>query len=395
MSTENIHVIVVGAGVIGTASAHYLSQAGVRVTLIDQGDVGSGTSSRCDGNVLAIDKDPGFDSQMARVSQDLLHQLAEQLPSIEYRRPGSYLVCDNADEVAMAEEWVRRQQAEGLPFVFLDEAAIHRHLPHLADDVPGGLFCGSDSTLNPLLYTAELARAARERGTQIYTHAKVARLTVAGGRVGGVALQDGTLIEGDWVVAATGIWTPDLLRPLGLDIPIKPRKGHLLVSGKGPLFGNAKVMEFGYLMSKFGRERTAPPEAVQYGVALVYEPTASHNFLLGSSREFVGFDTRSNPDVVKAIARRAMRFYPGMQEATMIRTYAGLRPWTPDHFPVVSPVDDMPGLMVAAGHEGDGIGLAAVTGWLVTDFVLGRPPIVDPVPLRWSRFVEQGGAVHV
>ena len=395
MSTENIHVIVVGAGVIGTASAHYLSQAGVPVTLIDQGDVGSGTSSRCDGNVLAIDKDPGFDSQMARVSQDLLHELAERLPPIEYRRPGSYLVCDNLDEVAMAAEWVRRQQEEGLPFVFLDDAAIHHHLPDLADDVPGGLFCGSDSTLNPLLYTAELARAARQQGSRVYTHAKVASLELNHGQIRGVRLHDGTLIEGDMVVAATGVWTPDLLNPLGLEVPIQPRKGHLLVSGKGPLFGNAKVMEFGYLMSKFGRERVAPPDAMQYGVALVYEPTASHNFLLGSSREFVGLDTRSNPDVVKAIARRAMRFYPGMQESTIIRSYAGLRPWTPDHFPIVSPVDAVPGLIVAAGHEGDGIGLAAVTGRLVADFVLGRPPIVDPTPLCWNRFSEQGGALHV
>ncbi len=395
MSTENIHVIVVGAGVIGTACAYYLSEAGVHVTLIDQGDVGSGTSSRCDGNVLAIDKDPGFDSQMARVSQDLLHQLAGRLHSIEYRRPGSYLVCDNIDEVAMAAEWVRRQQAEGLPFVFLDEKAIHDHLPHIAGDVPGGLFCGSDSTLNPLLYTAELARASRERGSHVHTHTTVTRLHVAGGRLAGVQLQDGTVIEGDMVVAAAGIWTPELLEPLGLHVPIRPRKGHLLVSGKGPLFGHAKVMEFGYLMSKFGRERVAPPDAIQYGVALVYEPTESHNFLLGSSREFAGFDTQSNPDVVKAIARRAMRFYPGMQESTIIRTYAGLRPWTPDHFPIVSPVDALPGLIVAAGHEGDGIGLAAVTGWLVTDFVLGRPPIIDPAPLRMSRFLEQGGVLHV
>lgn len=395
MGTDKPHVIVIGSGVIGTASTYYLSEAGIPVTMIDRGDIGSGTSSRCDGNVLAIDKEPGFDSLMARVSQDLLHALADRLGPMEYRRPGSYLVCDNQDEVAMAEEWVRRQREQGLPFIFLDYEAIHRHLPHLADDVPGGLFCGSDSTLNPLLYTARLAEASRRLGATIRTHEPVAAIDTAGGRATGVRLQSGAVIAGDVVVVAGGIWTPQLVEPLGLTVPIQPRRGHLLVSGKGPLFGHAKVMEFGYLMSKFGRERVAPPEAMQYGAALVYEPTASHNFLLGSSREFAGWDTQSNPAVVQAIARRAMRFYPGMREATIIRTYAGLRPWTPDHLPIVSPVETVAGLIVAAGHEGDGIGLAAVTGALVADFVLGRTPVVDPKPLRWDRFLHQEGAVHV
>jgi sarcosine oxidase subunit beta len=144
-------------------------------------------------------------------------------------------------------------------------------------------------------------------------------------------------------------------------------------------------MEFGYLMSKFGRPRKAPDDAERHGVALVYEPTASGNFLLGSSREFRGFDTDPDPVVNAAIIRRALRFYPGMRDATMIRSYAGLRPWTPDHFPVVSSVPSLPGLFVAAGHEGDGIGLAAVTGELTAALVLGRPAPIDPAPLRIDR----------
>lgn len=387
-----LKAIIVGAGVIGSACAYYLSQEGVEVTLLDQGDIGGGTSSRCDGNVLAIDKDPGFDSQMARVSQDLLHELAARLPFCEYRRPGSYLVCDNADEVPLAKLWVEQQQTAGLPFTYLDAAAIHEQLPDLAEDIPGGLFCGSDSTLNPLLYTQQLARAAQEAGAILCTHQAVDAVLCEDATVVGIRLKSGQTIRGDAVIVAAGVWTPELTAPLGVSVPIKPRKGQLLVSAKGPLFGNAKVMEFGYLMSKFGRERQAPADALQYGVALVYEPTASHNFLLGSSREFDSWDTIPNVDVNQSMARRAMRFYPGMKDATIIRSYAGLRPWTPDHLPIVSRVDSVPGLMIAAGHEGDGIGLAAVTGRLVTDLLLDREPVVDVAYLAWDRF---GGSVHV
>jgi glycine/D-amino acid oxidase-like deaminating enzyme len=379
-------VVIVGAGVIGAACAHYLSQTGVQVTLVDRGDVGGGTSSRGDGNVLAIDKDPGFDSQMARVSQELLHILAQDIGPVEYRRPGSYLVLDNGDEIEPAKAWVAAQQEAGLPFAYLDGAAIHHHLPDLAEDVPGGLYCASDSTLNPLLYTQELARSARSRGAVMRTHQPVAALETDGGAISGVRLQSGEVIACDVAVVAAGVWTPPMLAPLGVSIPVQPRKGQILVSGKGPLFGNVKVMEFGYLMSKFGHERRAPQEALDHGVALVYEPTLSHNFLLGSSREFGTWDTTPDDTVNRIIARRALRFYPAMQGALIMRSYAGLRPWTPDHFPVVSWIDAVPGLLVAAGHEGDGIGLAAVTGRLVADLIADCEPIVDPAPLRWDRF---------
>ena len=380
------HVIIVGAGVIGSSSAYFLSDAGVRVTLIDRGEIGSGTSSRCDGNILAIDKDPGFDSQMARLSQETLHDLAQKLPSFEYRRPGSYLVCDNEGEVPLAQRWVEEQQEMGLPFKYLDSPAIHEHLPHIAPDVPGGLYCASDSTLNPFLYTQRLAQAARQNGAVIFPHRPVQSLAVQNGRVRGVEFEDGTLLAGDVVVVAAGVWTPALMEPLGIEVPVRPRKGQILVSGKGPLFGNAKVMEFGYLMSKFGRERVAPAAMQSHGVALVYEPTTSHNFLLGSSREFGTWDTTPDMRVDQLIAERALRFYPGMKEATIIRSYAGLRPWTPDHFPIISRVESVPGLILATGHEGDGIGLAAVTGLLVRDLASEQEPAIDVTRLAWNRF---------
>jgi glycine/D-amino acid oxidase-like deaminating enzyme len=380
------HVLVIGGGVIGAASAYYLSEAGVRVTVVERGDVGGGTSSRCDGNVLAIDKDPGYDGQLALKSQELLAELAGRLGPMEYRSPGSYLVCDGDDEVDAAREWVERQRASGLPFRFLDHAAIHRALPDLAPDIPAGLYCRSDATLNPLLYVARLIEAARARGAEVRAHTPVDRIETVGSRVTGVRLVGGERIEADAVVLAAGVWSPELAGPLDLALPIRPRKGHLLVSARGPIFGTVKVMEFGYLMSKFGRDRKAPADALRYGVALVYEPTMSGNFLLGSSREFQGFDITPNPDVVRAIARRAQRFYPAMARATIIRSYAGLRPWTPDHFPIVSGIASHPGLFLAAGHEGDGIGLAAVTGALVRDLVLERAPLVDPAPLSWDRF---------
>ncbi len=385
--SASVRVIVVGAGVIGAATAYYLQTAGAEVTLFDRADVGGGTSSRSDGNVLAIDKEPGYDGVLALRSQELLAQLADDLGPFEYRAPGSYLVLDSEDELDPARSWVEQERAFGLPIRFLDRRAIHAELPDLADDVPGGLYCASDATLNPLLYTRRLIGAARERGARVRPHTPVT-LKLEDGRVSGVDTLSGERCEADVTVVAAGVWTPVLTHPLSLLVPIRPRKGTLLVGARGPLHGTAKVMEFGYLMAKFGRTRSVPEEFERYGVALVYEPTASQNFLLGSSREFVGEDVTPKEPVMSLIARRALRFYPGMAHSLFIRAYAGLRPWTPDHFPLVGPVKGVPGLMLAAGHEGDGIGLAAVTGRLVADLVLHRAPVVDPGPLDPGRFTS-------
>lgn len=383
---SQLRVTVIGGGVIGAATAFYLTEAGASVTLVDAGAIGGGTSSRCDGNVLAIDKNPGYDGQLALRSQALLSRLSEVLGDMEYRSPGSYLVCDTKEEVGPAEDWVRQQSAVGLPFRFLERSEIHAALPDLADDIPAGLYCASDATLNPLLYVQKLCAWSAEHGARVLPYTPVAGIQVSGGRTTGVELQNGETVPADAVVVASGIWTPALLGTVGVDAPIRPRKGHLLVSAKGPRFGDIKVMEFGYLMSKFGLERRVNSDIEKYGVALVYEPTTSGNFLLGSSRQFVGEDIETDLDVVRAIAARAARFYPGMKDATIIRAYAGLRPWTPDHMPIVSTVPDVDRLYVAAGHEGDGIGLAAVTGTLVRDLVLEHDTDLDLGPLSLARF---------
>ena len=129
-------------------------------------------------------------------------------------------------------------------------------------------------------------------------------------------------------------------------------------------------------------ERTA-----EHGVALVLEPTESQNFLLGSSRQFVGYDSSIDIQVVQTIARRALRFFPKMDDFKIIRSYTGFRPFTEDHLPIVSEVEEMPGFYIAAGHEGDGISLATVTGKLIEDIIHERSETVIPTePLHFNRF---------
>ncbi|MEB9440600.1 FAD-dependent oxidoreductase [Bacillus cereus] len=382
-------VLIIGGGIIGCSIAYYTSKYGRDVTIIEKGEFVSGTSSRCDGNILAIDKDPGFDSQMSLVSQKLVTDLSEELEhSFEYRAPGSILVCESDEEMEAAQQWVNRQKEAGLPFRMLDRQDIREESPFFADDLLGGLECATDSTVNPYLLAFSLLSEAQKFGAKAFKQTEVKGMEIETDGSFVVETTNGTFTA-QQVVNAAGVWAPKIGQMLNINIPIEPRKGHIIVASRQQHVGCRKVMEFGYLISKFGGKRKVDALTEKYGVALVFEPTESQNFLIGSSREFVGFHTRINNEVIKCIANRAIRFYPKMADMMVIRSYAGLRPWTEDHLPIISRVEHIPNYFIAAGHEGDGISLAAVTGKVIEELLNEKETIIPIEPLRLSRFTER------
>jgi len=387
--TSAADVIVIGGGIIGSAITYYLSQQGVKVFLIERGDIASGTSSACDGNILAIDKVPGYDSHITLKSQKLLNELVETIDyDIDYARRGSVLVVEDEKQEQGARDWFTRQKEAGLPMRYLAGREVFEDEPLLARDVVGLVECASDASLNPMALVYGLVEASRSTGAMIHPFTEVTRiLRDPTGCVRGVETTRG-MMRADRVVLAAGVYTPALASTVGITVPIRPRKGHILVAERSPRPARRKVQEFGYLLAKFGgtEGRRVEPEMDRYGIAMVFEPTEHGNFLIGSSREFVGFDTRCNHHVLELMARRALRFFPTIRDIHVIRSYAGLRPYTPDHLPIVSRVPTVPGLYVAAGHEGDGIGLAPITGKVISEMILGKPTSIATEPLQLDRF---------
>lgn len=387
--TRHRDIVVIGGGIIGAAISYYGSKAGLDMTVLEKKELASGTSSRCDGNILAIDKDPGFDSQMSLKSQELVHELSKELEiPFEYRNPGSILVCENDTEMDAANNWVGQQQEAGLDFRMLDRQDLRNESKYFADDLYGGLECKTDSTVNPYMLTYSMFTSAKQFGAKIHTNTEVKNMYKDTSNQFVIETNKETFTANK-VVNAGGVWAPMIGGMVGANIPIKPRKGQLIVASRQEAVGLRKVMEFGYLISKFGGERKVDPLTEKYGVALVFEPTESQNFLIGSSREFSGFDTKVNHEVTRYIAKRAMRFYPKMADMTVIRTYAGLRPWTADHLPIISRIDDVPGFYVAAGHEGDGISLAAITGKVIEEILSEKETSIPTEALRYDRFKER------
>ncbi len=386
---SHFDVMIIGGGIIGASIAYYSSKKGLKVGLMEKSTVASGTTSKCDGNVLLIDKEPGFDSQMAIKSQELIKALASELEMpFEFRHPGSIFLCADDEELEQAHIWVDRHNAANGDQQFfrkLTKEDLKNDSKYFADHLTGGLECTNDSTVNPYMLTFSLINEAEKHDFTLYEHAPVTGLKKADAGTFKISSNEKTFTANK-VINAGGIHAPEISRLLEIDLPIKPRKGHILVASRTELMGTRKIQEFGYLMTKFGRERKAPKAMNDYGIALVHEATESQNFLIGSSREFTGFDTKVNPHIIRLIAERAIEYFPKMKDLNVIRSYAGLRPWTPDHLPIISDTD-IENYYVAAGHEGDGIGLSAITGKWMSEMVTGS--LTDDIsPLSLSRFKE-------
>lgn len=390
MSTrKTADVAVIGGGVIGCAAAYYLARKKLQVILIEKKGIAAGTSGRCEGDVLVCDKMPGFDLNLAVLSQNLFAELIEELGyDIDWTRRGSLLAIENNEEMQAARTLCSRLAEAGLPVRILDQHEVHADEPHLAPDIVGGLETDCDGSLNPMALAYGLSLSAQRLGAAILTHTTVTDIRLdKRGHIDSVITDRGDIAT-RYIVNAAGVWAPHIGRMIGLTIPIMPRKGHLLVAERTVAVARRKVMEFGYMMAKFGGgdyERTVNPEMETYGVALVFEPTAARNFLIGSSRQFVGYDTSCDIKILRAMAQRAQRFFPVLKNIRIIRSYAGLRPYTPDHLPIVS-ATPVPGFFVAAGHEGDGIGLSLITGKLLAQLITEERTEINIVPLKLSRF---------
>lgn len=381
--------IVVGGGVVGAAVTFYLAADGMDVLCLERGDLASGSTCACDGDVLAVGQPPGYKSRITIASQQLLRNLVEELGGdFEYTERGSGLVVENEEEASIARSWVERQRAAGVPARYVEGAEVFQQEPLLARDVVGLVECPCDSSLNPMAFVYELVAGARARGAHVGLHSEVTRLELdRSGRICGVEASSG-YYWAPTVVVAAGVWSPHIAESAGVSIPVVPRRGHLLVSERTPFAVRKKLMEFGYLAAKYGNQplRGITPEMAAYGIAMVIEPTLHGNFLLGSSREFAGFDTHCNQHVLELIAQRALRFFPAIESVRIVRGFAGLRPSTPDLAPIVSSVEEVPGLYLACGHEGSGVALAPITGKLVAEMITERTPSVPTEPLQLKRF---------
>lgn len=377
MSTAD--VVIVGGGIEGAAAAWALSQRGVtNVVVVERNTVGSGMTGKSSG-IVRCHYGVSSLAAMATVGLEVFEKAEEIFGSdIGFRQTG-YVVGVGEGDAGSLRKSLAAQRAVGVQTEEIDAAEVARLWPH-ADLTPFEAFAWeARGGFGDAYQTAQaFAVAARAAGVRVRQGANVTGLLIERDKATGVRLADGTEIAADTVVVATGVWTPDLLAPHGIDLPIRVVREQLVTIAPGveiahvPVFSDLVSLQ--YIRPELGGE-------LLFGNSDLsdVEDADPDDYLNRATEAFV-------ENTVERVGTR----FPGFTDAAITGSYAGCYDVTPDWNPVISRTD-VNGLVVAAGFSGHGFKIAPAVGRLIADLVVdGRSadPRIPETDFRLSRFAD-------
>lgn len=390
MSKFFAQVAVIGGGIIGASIAYHLAKDGADVMLTERGDLGSGTSSRCDGCLIMQSKGTGLKLDLAIKSAHMYRGLADELGAdIEHETCGSAVILESerqlSNMVSVAGELKRR----GLPLDLWSQRELMGRLPGLGGQLVGASYHAGDGQVNPLKVTFAFGMAARRLGARIKTFCEVEKIEINGEKLKRIVTSSGEIFA-DKLVNAAGVWAPAIGLMAGIAIPVIPRRGQRFVAEAASRFLPCILLSGSYLGAKLGLgfKEGADRRFRRLGIGLLAHHTSNGNTIFGSTNEDAGLSISISPDGLYEMARNAFELWPGFRLSTIIRTFAGLRPTTPDGLPIIGPDERFPWFITAAGHGGDGISLAPITGRLVADIVKTGSSPANLKELSPSRFSQ-------
>lgn len=375
MTTGIWDVVIAGAGIVGSACAAAAAEAGMRTAIIEMDLPGGGATAAGMGHIVTMDDSPA-QFALTRYSQRLWQELAGELPpQAEYSRCGTLWVAADEPELRLAREKQQAYAAQGVPAEMLDARALAEAEPHLRPGLAGALLVPEDAVLYPPAAAKFFLDRALARGARLIA-----------GRCEHVAhgearLRDGTRLAAGNFILATGTHAGELIPGL----PIMPRKGHLLITDRHPGQLRHQVVELGYLRSAHG--------TMQDSVACNLQPRVTGQILIGSSRQYGASGSAVETAMLARMLQRAIAYMPSLANLASLRAWTGFRAATPDHLPLIGPVDGRPNLWLATGHEGLGITTAPATAELLLAQIIRRPTAIPSEPYLPGRR-PQGARSH-
>jgi glycine/D-amino acid oxidase-like deaminating enzyme len=370
--SQTFDVIIVGAGIVGAACAAECTRSGLKVLVLDRGPVSGGTTGAGMGHLVVMD-DSEAQMALTAYSRDLWQKLAAELPAdVEYDPCGSLWLA--ADEIEMGE--VRRKQQNyqrhGVRVEVLDSAAVAQAEPNLRPGMAGGLRVIDDAVLYPPCATRFLLDQAKGQGATVRTGVAVSALLSNGG----LQLADGSTVSCGISVNATGPWSPELTPGL----PVRKRKGHLVITDRYPGYVHHQIIELGYLKSAHS--------VVKDSVAFNIQPRKTGQMLIGSSRQFDAEGTEIEQPMLNRMLQRGREYLPTLGRLSALRAWTGHRAATPDKLPIIGPSASDSRIWLATGHEGLGITTSLGTARLLGDLLLNRTSEIPAEPYLPVRFVK-------
>ena len=409
-------VLIIGGGVIGVCSAYYLAQKGLQVTLIEMDEIASGCSygngglivpshavplaspgALGDGLRWMLDPESPFYIK-PRLDMDLLRWLArfvlasthsrmeKSLPVLRdllfasrelyeelykkagfdfgFEGKGSLLVCKTQAALEKERKEIRLFEEFKIPVSMVNRDEALELEPALLPGIVGGVFYPKDGRIDPYRFVVGLAEKARGLGVQIWTKTEAMEFVSARKQITTVRTTRGDL-HPDQIILAGGSWSPGIVRALNLRIPIQAAKGYSVTLENPPV---------------------SPKLPLLFSEARVVINPLGHALRVAGTLELAGMDFSFNSRRIRAIQKSSADYLPGLAEARVIQLWRGLRPCTPDGLPILSRVNRLENLILAAGHAMLGMSLGPITGKLVSQLASGDVTDLDVTPLTAQRF---------
>ncbi len=420
--TQKRDVVVIGGGVIGVCAAYYLQRAGRRVTLLEQGEIGSGSSHgnagwivpshsvplaepgailrglrwmfnpkspfyikpridfdlfrwllhfRAAANSRAVQRTVPVALELSRMSLALYEDLvAREELECGFAKAGLLGIYRTSRGWEDALEQARLLSEFGIPSQILNAAEVVRMEPNARDDTTGGVFFEGDANVRPEAFVRELALRLYESGCEIRTNTEVLGFDVSSGRITSIRTSDEEYTV-DTVVLAAGAWSPRVVKELGLRLPVQPAKGYSTTfeSPGEPLKQPLMLAEARIGATPFGQQ-----------------------LRLAGTLELSGINLNVRGRRVNAIREAMAEYLTYDISPREENVWVGMRPLSPDGLPLIGRVGNPSNLVVATGHSMTGMTQGPATGILVSQIVLGKPTDIDIEPMSPLRF--SGGAAH-
>lgn len=357
------NVAIIGGGLIGMMSAHYLAKNGRKVTLFDRSATGS-ESSWAGGGILSPLypwRYPQAVTDLAKVSQAHYPALAKMLCEEtgidpEWRQSGLMMLNLDSSEREEAVAWAQRN---GYELHLIDAGEAVQLQPGLGSMESESVWMPNIAQIrNPRLLKALRLLIERE-GVELVEGHEVTEIQVVDSRVVGV-IAGGDSYAAEQVVVAGGAWSGQIMASLGIELPVSPVKGQMLLYQAPPgLLEHIILSEDHYLI-----------------------PRADGRILAGSTLEHRGFDKQTTAEALAELSEYAQRILPAIASYPVERQWAGLRPGTSDGVPFIGPCPGVEGLFVNAGHYRNGVVMGLASVELLVDMMLKRPTALSPEPYR-------------
>ena len=371
-------VVVIGAGVVGASVTYHCAEAGLSTCLVEREGLGGRTTSASAGLTLVSPRAPGPALEFSQANIARLGELRERFgEEIDFVQSGGLMIAEDEVERDLLREFVRRQSAR-VPVTWLEQDDLRRLEPHLSHHVLGAAHCAQDGYASPMGLSIALARHARALGAELRLRTEVTGLLRSGDRITGLRTSRGEIAAGR-VVNAAGVWSPEIARAVGVEVPVVPRKGQLLVSEPISQLFRSVLSHAGII--DFRAHGIPTPDSVKdethkkrYMKQAAHGPFGGRVYI-GSTSEFVGFDRANTWTGVVDLARYATLTVPALRDVRLVRSWAGLRPRSRDGKFLIGPAPGVEGLFLATGHDSNGVLHSSMTGKLLAEwFVSGERP---------------------